>query len=136
MIDIPGLPWRPSGLSLHASTAGCTSLIPGRDTQTLHVSCPTFSFLSAPVHAQFLQLYLILRNSMDCSLLDSSAHGIVPARIPEWITMSSSRGSSPPKDGTYRSWTGKWIHYHWVSREALFSPIVWNNLNKIGIFVL
>ena len=103
MIGIPGLPWCPVGLSLHASTAGCTDLIPSRETKTLHVSCPTFSFLSAPVHAQLLQLYLILCDSMGCSLLDSSAHGIFPARISEWITMSSSRGSSLPKDGAYSS---------------------------------
>ena len=30
----------------------------------------------------------------DCSLPGSSVHGIFPARILEWVTISSSRGSS------------------------------------------
>ena len=34
----------------------------------------------------------------DCSPLDSSVHGIVSARILEWISISSARGSSQPKD--------------------------------------
>ena len=34
---------------------------------------------------------------MDCSPPDSSVHEILQARIPEWIVMSSSRGSSHPR---------------------------------------
>ena len=37
-----------------------------------------------------LQSCLILCDPMDCSLPDSSVHGILQARIPEWVTMSSS----------------------------------------------
>ena len=37
---------------------------------------------------------------MDCSLPGSSAHGILQARILEWAAMPSSRGASPPGDGT------------------------------------
>ena len=33
---------------------------------------------------------------MDCSLPDSSVHGIPMDRILEWVAISSSRGSSPP----------------------------------------
>ena len=40
------------------------------------------------------QLCLTLCNLMDCGLLDSSVHGILQARILEWIAISSSRGSS------------------------------------------
>ena len=32
---------------------------------------------------------------MDCSLPDSSVHGILQARILEWVVMPSSRGSNP-----------------------------------------
>ena len=35
---------------------------------------------------------------MDCSLPGSSVHGILQARILEWVAMPSSRGSSPPSD--------------------------------------
>ena len=37
-----------------------------------------------------------LCNPMNCSLPDSSVHGILQARIPEWVTISFSRGSSQP----------------------------------------
>ena len=37
---------------------------------------------------------------MDCSQPDFSVHGVFPARIPEWVAISSSRGSSWPRDWT------------------------------------
>ena len=58
---------------------------------------------------------------MDCSPLGSSVHGILQARIPKWIAMPSSRGSS---------WSRNWAHIsgisciadrfftHWATREA------------------
>ena len=33
----------------------------------------------------------------------SSVHGILQARILEWVAISSSRGSSQPRDGTHFS---------------------------------
>ena len=39
-----------------------------------------------------------LCNPMDCSLLDSTVHGILQARILEWVAISSFRGSSQPRD--------------------------------------
>ena len=46
------------------------------------------------------QLCPILSNSMDCSPPGSSVHGILQARILEWVAISSSRGSSQPRDQT------------------------------------
>ena len=40
---------------------------------------------------------------MDCSPPGSSVHGILQARILEWVPISSSRGSSPPRDRTHIS---------------------------------
>ena len=37
---------------------------------------------------------------MDCSLPGSCVHGILQAKILEWIAMSSSKESSQPRDGT------------------------------------
>ena len=34
----------------------------------------------------------------DCGPPGSSVHGILQARILEWVTMPSSKGSSPPRD--------------------------------------
>ena len=36
----------------------------------------------------------------DCSLLGSSVHGILQARILEWVAVSFSGGSSPPRNWT------------------------------------
>jgi len=41
-----------------------------------------------------------LCDPMDCSPPGSSVHGISQARILEWVAMSSSRGSSQPRDQT------------------------------------
>ena len=40
-----------------------------------------------------LQLYLTLCDPVDCSPPGSSVHGILQARILEWVAMVSSRGS-------------------------------------------
>ena len=50
------------------------------------------------IRVKLLQLCLTFCNPMDCSLPGSSVHGILQARILEWIAMPSSRGSSQPRD--------------------------------------
>ncbi|CAI9152549.1 unnamed protein product [Rangifer tarandus platyrhynchus] len=52
------------------------------------------------VHATSLQFCLILCDPMACSLPGSSVHEILQARILEWVAISSSRGSSRPRDQT------------------------------------
>ena len=47
-----------------------------------------------------------------------SVHGILQARILEWVAMPSSRGSSQPKDQSPVSCVGRQILYHWVTAEA------------------
>ena len=37
-------------------------------------------------------------DSMDCSPSGSSIHGLLQARILEWVTVSFSRGPSQPRD--------------------------------------
>jgi len=50
------------------------------------------------MRAKLLQVCLTLCDPMDCSPPGSSVHGILLARILEWVAMSSSRGLSliPP----------------------------------------
>ena len=50
------------------------------------------------LYAKLLQSCLTLRDPMDCSPPGSSVHGILQARILEWVAMPSSRGSSQPRD--------------------------------------
>ena len=56
---------------------------------------------------------------MDCSPPDSSVHGILQARILEWIAISFSRGSSQPRDRTHISCVGRQILYCWATRKVL-----------------
>ena len=61
------------------------------------------------------QACLTLWDPMDCSPLGSSVHGLLQARIMEWIALSSSRGSSPPRGQTYISCVsciGRWIFFY------------------------
>ena len=50
-------------------------------------------------------------NPMDCSPPGSSVDGIFQARILEWVAISSSRGSSRPRDWIWVSCIGRWILY-------------------------
>ena len=51
------------------------------------------------------QSSLTLCNPMNCSMPGSSVHGIFQTRILEWVAISSSRGSSQPRDRTQVSCT-------------------------------
>ena len=56
-----------------------------------------------------------LCNPVDCSLPGSSVHGILQARILEYVAISFSRESSWPRDQTcvsYVSCIGRWVLYH------------------------
>ena len=46
------------------------------------------------------QSWLTLCDPMDCSTPFSSIHGILQARVLEWIAISFSRGSSQPRNRT------------------------------------
>ena len=63
----------------------------------------------ACVRAQSLHLCLTLCDPMGCNLPGSSVHGILQARILEWVAMPSSRGSSQPRDRTHVSCIGRWV---------------------------
>ena len=68
------------------------------------------------LHAKSLQSCLTLCNPMDCSQPGSSVHGILQARILEWVAMPSSRGYCQPRDQTqvsYVSCIGRWVLYHY-----------------------
>ncbi|XDA86127.1 hypothetical protein R6Z07F_015879 [Ovis aries] len=59
-----------------------------------------------------------LCNPTDCSPAGSSVHGILQARILEWVAISSSKGSPRPRDQTHISCipcTGRRILYHYAT---------------------
>ena len=57
-------------------------------------------FVLADWLAEFTQSCLTLCDPVDCSPPGSSIHGILQARILEWVAISFSRGSSRPRDRT------------------------------------
>ena len=65
-----------------------------REALYLHIS------LAAAAAAKSLQLCPTLCDPMDCSPPGSSVHGFLRARILKWVVISSSRGSSRPRDWT------------------------------------
>ena len=69
------------------------------------------------VHAKSLQSRSTLCNTMNCSPPGSSVHGILQARILEWVALLSSRGSSQPRDQTYTSYVS-YIYTHISSSSA------------------
>ena len=78
-------------------------------------------FSKACGYAQVFQLYLTLCDPMNCSLPGSSGHGILQARILEWVAISYSKGSSQPRDPTHvscASCIGRQILYHCTTWEA------------------
>jgi hypothetical protein len=67
-----------------------------------------------------------LCNPLDCSPPGSSVHGILQARILEWVAMPSSSGPSQPRDRTHISCVsciGGQIIYHCATWEAIFKEM-------------
>ena len=60
-----------------------------------------------------------LCNLMDCSPPGPSVYGISQAKILEWVAISFSRGSSWPRGQTLVFCIGRWILYHWTTKEVL-----------------
>ena len=73
-----------------------------------------------------------LCNPMDCGPPGSSVHGILQARILEWVAVPSSRGSSQPRDWTQVSFIS-WIHRH-VLYHCLGSSLKNKALTKFWHF--
>ena len=87
----------------------CISL--NRVASTIPLSFP----LRECMPAKSLQSCPTLCDPVDCSPPGSSVHGILQARILEWVAMPSSGGSSPPRDRTqvsYVSCIGRQVLYH------------------------
>ena len=60
-----------------------------------------------------------------CNPRDYTVHGILQARILEWVAFPFSRGSSQPKDWCQVSWIGGGFFTKWAIREAFFE--LWGN---------
>ena len=114
-------------LSLWGSSAGSVSSIPGQGTRDpcaiLWMKSAVNEALRRELNkttgvgwqlcwehglcAKSIQSCPTLCDPLDCSSPGFSVHGILQAGILEWVAVSSSRGSSPPRD---------WTHVFYVSR--------------------
>ena len=87
-----------------------------------------FLFLSS--ESEVAQSCPTLCDPMDCSLPASSLHGILQARVLEWIAISFSRGSTWPRDWTRVSHIPGRHFNLWATREALNylleNPLHWD----------
>ena len=67
-----------------------------------------------------MQSWVWLCNPMDCSLIGSSVHGILQARILEWVAILFSRGSSWLRDWARISCIAGRFFAVWATREAQY----------------
>ena len=51
--------------------------------------------------------------------MDYTVHGILQARIQEWVAVPFSKGSSQPRDRTQVSRIVGWFFTTWAAKEAL-----------------
>ena len=81
-------------------------------------------------HAQLLQSCPTLCDPMDCSPPGSSVHGILQARIPEWVTIPFSRGSSWP-----RGWTqaDSLLLSHQRSLDSQYIDFLFSRFENISV---
>ena len=86
-----------------------------------------------------VKLCLTLCDPIGCSLPGSSVHGILQARVLEWVAISFSRGSSWPRDRTQVShvvgrcftiWANRENCSHEIKRHLLLGRKVMINLHS------
>ena len=84
---------------------------------------PSPSLQNKPLSKYFVVIvYSVMSDTgdpMDCGLPASSVHGISQARTLDQGAISFSRESSRSRDRTCISCFGRWILYHWATREVL-----------------
>ena len=78
---------------------------------------PSFEALAPDMCCHWLCLTLC--NPVDFSSPGSSVHGILQARILEWVAMPSPRESSQSRDQTRISYFSKQLLYCWCHLESL-----------------
>ena len=136
---------------------GCIHTSSGFPSQYLLVQCEVWSFhpqnhlegkllfkvclfliiskLKKKKKVKVAQSRLTLCDPIDCSLPGSSVHGILLARVLEWVAISSSRASCWPRAWTWDSCIAGKFFTIWAIREAKGGCNLKTNLKKGGGFV-
>ena len=99
-----------------------------------------YALIKCVLCAKLLQLCPTLCDPMDCSLLGSSAHGVLQARILAWVAVPSSRGSFAPgvePTSLTSTRTGGRVLHHWCypgspSNLVVVSRHLWPGLLRFA----
>ena len=90
------------------------------------------AYCDSSKYGKSLQSSPTLRDPMDCSPPGSSGHGILQARILEWVAFFFSRGSFQPRDQTcvpFVSCIGRHVLYHYhhmqIAIRSMNSCYIW-----------
>ena len=97
---------------LSSPSGVCTPSVPSQQNSLQENGKRLVSFSKHMCACSATQLYLTLCDPMDCSPPGSSVHGILQARILEWVAIPFSRGSSQPRGGTLIFCTSSQILYN------------------------
>ena len=125
--------WEPWPSISHSKMSDCSvhslaSVLPGRPWINTHPFHDSVCVCVCACMRACAQSCLTLCDPMDCSSPPvSSVHGLLQARILEWISISSSRRSSRLRDRTLVSCIsciGRRILYHGATWEALFMTVL------------
>ena len=103
-------PWDSPGKN---SGVGCHCLLPRLYTTT---ELDPIEYLSVCVC--LVTQWWLFCEPMDCSLPGSSVHGILQARLLEWVAVPVSRGSSQPRNRTQVSHIAGGSFTVWATKEA------------------
>ena len=82
-------------------------------TKVQGISCRTMQMYLTLLKVKVTQLCPTL-----CDPMDNTVHGILQARILEWVAISFSRGSSQPRNQTQVSCIAGRFFTNWATREA------------------
>ena len=120
-LPLPSSPAHPPN-KFPSHTDPLSHYIPSKQISLTHILYPLCVCLVP-------QSCLTLCNPMERSLPGSSVHGILQARIVEWVTISFCRASSQPRDQTQVSCIAGWFFTVWTTREAWHSTEIYLNIS-------
>ena len=98
------------------------SAVTGNHTLRVTLYCNSLVWVS-----EVAQSCPTLCDSVDCSPPGSSVHGILQARVQEWVAIPFSRGSWPRDQPAVSRIAGR-LFTSWATREAQYGSSVWRML--------
>ena len=124
--DFPG---KTTGVGYHFLLQGIF-LTQGSNSHLLHRQGGSLPLSHLKVKVLVAQSCLTFCDPRDCGPPGPSVHGILQARILEWVAIPYSSWSSPSRDWTWVSCSGRQILYHLTYQGSTWGT--WETLKKDG----